>query len=224
MSRSLDCLELQKKSKTADLMCVDNEKKKKLHVAARRNFYEGIKKNLSLDVINVNARDKKKKTPLIIAANYGHKKKKELLLENPNINPDLKKKNGGPIHLCLQTDKKKIMKLLLKTQRFNLKKKNEASFTPLHVAAIKKNPEAITALCNEPSEKKNALDQTGQSALCMKKKSCDIEAVQAFLARKKKFDMEQKQMDELTQKKIARRTGNCKIIEMVENYVNNSNK
>lgn len=227
MSRSLDALELLLHHKNININCLDNEGANLLHVASRRNFYEGMKilidlKNKNNDeyVLDINAKNNYGETPLTIAAELGHVEIIKLLLNHPKINPNYALKNGTPLHLCLIQDNVELLKIMLDSNKFNPNIKNQSSFTPLHIAAIRNLPEAIKILCNKNyNVDVNCLDQTGQSPLCMSIDSGDYESVKAFLESGRDFAFDHKNMDQLTPLEIAQRNGNDEIIKLLTEHI-----
>lgn len=225
MSRSLDALELLLHHKKIDINCVDTDGETLLHVASRRNFFEGmkillqLKNNNNIDyLLDVNKVDNYGETPLTIASELGHIEIVLLLLDHPKINPNMTSKNGSPLHLAVLNDNFELIKLLLESNKLDPNLKNQSSFTPLHIAAYRNKPESIRILCNFDIDV-NCVDETGQSPLGMSIESGDVESVKAFLSSGKQFDINQKNGEQMNLIEIAQRNGNSEIIQMLNEYV-----
>lgn len=230
MSRSLDALELLLHHKDINIKCVDKERANLLHVASRRNFYEGMKillnlknkENENVFILDVNEVDNYGSTPLTIAAELGHIEIVKLLLNHPDIKPNYALKNGSSLHLAVLQDNVEMIKVMLESNKFDPNLKNQSSFTPLHIAAYLNQPESIRVLCDCTKNygvDVNCLDETGQSPLAMSIESGDVESVKAFLQSGREFDLDHKNSEKLNLIEIAQRNGNEEIIQMLDDYV-----
>ena len=217
MSRSLDSVELLSECKGIDLSCTDSEKNNLFHIAAIRNFYEGMEilfKSNKIDPKLINARNIYGSTPLIIATELGYSKIIDLLLDH-NADTSLSVKDGNPLHIALKADNIPLLKQLLSTKKFDVNSKNASSFTPLHIAAIRNQPEAIKILCALEKVDVNSVDQTGKTALGMSIDSCDIESVRAFVESHRHFEIQCN--DGHTLYEASELTGNEEIINLIKN-------
>lgn len=130
-----------------------------LHTAVLQGNLEAIKKNLSIEGVDVNLPNPEGLPLLHLAIRQNNAEVTRLLLTVPTINVNLASNNGwAPLHLACRLGFNEVVKLLLTVANLQVNIVNSDGWTPLHWAAWHGFTNVIISLLAHPEIEVNPRD------------------------------------------------------------------
>lgn len=144
-------LELLQHSNKLDINTQDKQGRTALHIASLKGESTIVQKLIDLGA-NVHLKDNRYWTPLNYAASYQQDQVVIILLDN-KADPNAANLQGwSSVHSCALQDHGHILKLLIQRYGAEVNRPSYNGYTPLHLAVINENIDAITILVENEAD------------------------------------------------------------------------